>query len=67
MSRGHPHKCERKNIMKRETAHRTAYGYEYKGKCIRKHIFWEMVYWRVDDKEFNTLKEAKAYIDEITK
>lgn len=51
--------------MKKATAHRTTYGYEYRGKCIRKRTFWEMIYWRVDDKKFNTLREAKAYIDEI--
>jgi hypothetical protein len=49
--------------MKKATARRTAYGYEYKGKCIRKRIFCEMTYWRVDDKEFNSLKSAKEYID----
>jgi hypothetical protein len=52
--------------MKKEVAHRTAYGYEYKGKCIRKRTFWEMTYWRVDDKEFTTLKAAKEYIDSLT-
>jgi hypothetical protein len=52
--------------MKKESAHRTTYGYEYKGKCIVKKIFWEMTYWKVDGKEFNTLKEAKEYIDNLT-
>lgn len=52
--------------MKKATAHRTTYGYEYRGKCIRKKIFWEMTYWRVDDKEFTTLKDAKEYIDNMT-
>lgn len=55
--------------MKKATAHRTAYGYEYKGKSIHKKTLWAdmgVVFWKVDGKEFSTLKAAKEYIDSIT-
>ena len=62
--------------MKKESAHRTTGGYEYKGIGIRKETFWAdrgIVSWKIYDKEtkkyreFSTLKEAKEYIDQITK
>lgn len=51
--------------MKKESARRTAYGYEYKGKCIKKKTYsmFNVTWWIVDDKSFNTLKEAKEHID----
>lgn len=54
--------------MKNAMAHRTSYGYEYKGKCIRKKSYsmLNVIWWVVDGKEFNTLKEAKEYIDNLT-
>lgn len=48
-------------------AHKTVYGYEYKGKCIKKKTYsmFNVTWWVVDGKEFNTLKEAKQYIDSL--
>jgi hypothetical protein len=55
--------------MKKATAHRTTYGYEYRGKSIVKKVYWAdrgVYYWYVGKESFITLKEAKEYIDEIT-
>ena len=54
--------------MKKESAHRTSAGYSYKGKAIRKKTYamYNCTWWMVDDKSFNTLKEAKEYIDNLT-
>jgi hypothetical protein len=54
--------------MKKESAHRTSYGYNYKGKCIVKKTYsmYNVTWWKIDGKTFNTLKEAKEYIDKLT-
>ena len=55
--------------MKKEHAHRTAYGYIYKGKSIVKKVYWAdrgVYYWYVGKESFVRLTEAKEYIDKIT-
>lgn len=48
-------------------AHKRTYGYEYKGKSIRKKTYsmYNVTWWVVESKTFNTLKEAKEYIDSL--
>jgi surface antigen len=54
--------------MKKESAKRTTYGYFYKGKSISKKSYsmYNCTWWVVNGELFNTLKEAKEYIDNLT-
>ena len=56
--------------MKKETMKKMGAGYYvYKGKSITKYSYsiFNVYWWVVDGKKFNTLKDARAYIDSITK
>lgn len=53
--------------MKKETMKKNTAGYIYKGKQITKKTYsmYNVTWWVVDGKTHNTLKEARAYIDNI--